>query len=175
MKFEIAFNKDIYNKKMDLLFDFAWKRKKDYYKNSQYLGIALIIIGVILIFNRPNILGIGYVFLFLGLSNFLPFVYYYFKIKYDFKRMNILRLEEIEINDELNEFAFEFKDNAFVMSSGEHLISIEWEEFLMYLIKENNLILITKDYQSYILDESEVGKENFREIISFVERKIKTV
>lgn len=173
MRFEISFDKDIYNKQMHLLFDLAWKRKKDYYKNSQYLGVALIIIGVILIFNRPNILGIGYVFLFLGLSNFLPFVYYYFKIKSDFKKMNALRSKEIEINKELEKFAFEFTDKAFVMSSGEYLISIEWEEFLMHLIKENNLILITKDYQSYILDEIEVGKEDFQRIISFVEKKIK--
>ena len=173
MKFEISFDKDIYNKQMDLLFDLAWKRKKSYYKNSQYLGVALIIIGVLLIFNRPNIFGLGYVFLFFGLSNFLPFVYYYFKMKSDFKKMNILRLKEIEINEELNEFTFEFNDNAFLMSSGEHLISIEWEEFLTHLIKENNLVLITKDYQSYILDEIEVGKENFQKIVSFVEKKIK--
>ncbi|MCD9573830.1 hypothetical protein [Flavobacterium soyae] len=41
MKFELEFDKDVYNKQMDLLFDLNWKKKKDYYKNSQYLGLIL--------------------------------------------------------------------------------------------------------------------------------------
>jgi hypothetical protein len=58
MRFEIEFDKDIYNKQMDLLFDLAWKRKKDYYKNAQYSGVILIFIGVLLIFTvkRENLL-----------------------------------------------------------------------------------------------------------------------
>lgn len=175
MKFQLHFDKDIYNKQMDLLFELAYKKKIDYYKNAQYLGVILIVIGIAMIYNRPNILGIGYVFVFFGLSNLFPFVYYYFKIKSNFKNMRSVRSEEIEINEELEKFAFEFTNKAFVMSSGEHLISTEWGNFLMYLVKENNLILITKEYQSYILGEIEVGKENFQKIISFVEKKIKIV
>ncbi|MCK8143430.1 hypothetical protein MW871_16180 [Flavobacterium sp. I-SCBP12n] len=54
MKFEIQYDKDIYNKQMDLLFDLACKPKKEYYKNSQYLGFVLLIIGSILFFDRPS-------------------------------------------------------------------------------------------------------------------------
>ncbi|EJL60337.1 hypothetical protein [Flavobacterium sp. CF136] len=53
--------------------------------------------------------------------------------------------------------------------------TILWEEFVTCLIKEDNVILITKDYQPYILGESEVGEENFQKIISFVETKMEVL
>lgn len=172
MKFELVFDKDIYNRQMDLLFDFAWKRKIAYYKNSQYLGLILIVIGSAMIYNRPNIFGFGYVLVFFGLSNLLPFIYYYFKIKSQHKKINVLRSEEIEINENLKNFTFEFTNKSFIMISGENSIDIDWQQFLMHLVKEDNLILITKQYQYYILGEIEVGEENFKKIISFVEAKI---
>ncbi len=172
MKFEIAFNKDIYNKQMDLLFDFAWKRKKDYYKNSQYLGIALIIIGVILIFNRPNILGFGYVLLTFGLSNFLPFLYYFFKMKNEYKKLGEAKIKEIENLKHFKNSSFELNDNSLIITVQEKSKIINWEEFITYLIKEENLILITKEYDPYILGKIEVGEVNFESIISFVNNKI---
>lgn len=172
MKFEISFNKDIYNKQMDLLFDLAWKRKKSYYKNSQYLGVALIIIGVLLIFNRPNIFGIGYVFLFFGLYNFLPFVYYYFKMKNEYKKLREAKIKEIENLKCFKNSSFELNDNSLIITVEEKSKTINWEEFIIYLIKEENLILITKEYEPYILGKVEVGEVNFKNIISFISNKI---
>ncbi|KQX00525.1 hypothetical protein [Flavobacterium sp. Root420] len=174
MRFELVFDKDIYNEQMDVLFDLAWKRKISYHKNSQYLGFVLIFIGAIMIYKRPNIFGFGHVLLFSGLSTLIPFVYYYFKVKYNYKKTSVLRSKEIEINEDLKEFVFEFTEKSFIMNAGKHSISINWEEFLMHLVKENNLILITKDYQSYILGEIEVGRVDFQKVISFVKEKVKT-
>jgi predicted membrane protein len=171
MKFELVFNKEIYNQQMNLLFDLAWKRKILYYKNSQYLGSILIFIGVIMIFNRPSLFG--FVLIVFGLSILIPFVYYYFKIKSDYKKIDLAKIKESEINEDLKDFIFEFTERSFIMNAGKHSISIDWEEFLMYLVKENNLILITKDYQPYILGEIEVGRVNFQKIILFVKEKIK--
>jgi len=171
MKFELVFNKEIYNQQMDLLFDLAWKRKILYYKNSQYLGSILIFIGVIMIFNRPSLFG--FVLILFGLSNLIPFVYYYFKIKSNYKKIDLAKIKESEINEDLKDFIFEFTERSFIMNAGKYSISIDWEEFIMYLVKENNLILITKDYQPYILGEIEVGRVNFQKIISFVKEKIK--
>jgi len=171
MKFELVFNKEIYNQQMNLLFDLAWKRKILYYKNSQYLGSILIFIGVVMIFNRPSLFG--FVLILFGLSNLIPFVYYYFKIKSDYKKIDLAKIKESEINEDLKDFIFEFTERSFIMNAGKHSISIDWEEFLMYLVKENNLILITKGYQPYILGEIEVGRVNFQKIISFVKEKIK--
>ena len=172
MKFELVFDKDIYNKQMDLLFDLAWKKKITYYKNSQYLGLILIVIGFAMIFNRPNIFGVGYVLVFFGLSNLLPFIYYYFKIKSNYKKFDVVKTKEIEINNDLQNFSLELTDKSLLIKAHQHLKDIEWKEFTTYLIKEDNIILVTKDYQPLILGESEVGEENFKKIISFIETKI---
>ena len=159
MRFELVFDKDIYNAQMDVLFDLAWKRKVSYYKNSQYLGAFLIFIGVLMICNRSNLFG--FVLILLGLSNLIPFVYYYFKIKSNYKKFDLARIKECEIN-EYPTHVFEFTEKSLITNDSKHSISIDWEEFLMYLVKENNLILITKVYQSYILGEIEIGEENFK-------------
>ncbi|CAC9976936.1 hypothetical protein [Flavobacterium panici] len=171
MKFELEFDKDIYNKQMDLLFDLNWKKKKDYYKNSQYLGLVLIIIGIALIYKRPNIFGIGYVFVFFGLTNLIPFIYYYFKIRFFYKRMEDVKVKEINDFHYLKYMNLEFTENALIATSGEHFNLIQWSELIHYIIKENNLILITKNYEPLILGEIEVGSENFEKIIAFVKVK----
>ena len=64
-------------------------------------------------------------------------------------------------------------DKSLLIKAHQHLKDIQWEEFSTYLIKEDNIILIIKDFQPLILSESEVGEENFKKIISFVEQKLK--
>ncbi|MFG4002503.1 hypothetical protein [Flavobacterium aquidurense] len=171
MKFELHFDKDIYNSQMDLLFDLAWKDKIAYYKNSQYFGILLAFIGIAMIYNRPNVFGIGYVFVFFGLSNLISFVYYYFKIRSFYKRMENVKVKEINDFHYVKYMNLEFTENALIATSGDHFNLIQWSEFMDYIVKENNLILITKDYEPLILSEIEVGSENFEEIISFVKAK----
>ena len=172
MKFELIFDKDIYNKQMDLLFDLAWKRKIAYYKNSQYLGSLLIIIGISLIYNRPKIFGIGYVLIFFGLTNLVPFVYYYFKIKTMYKKLEVAKAAEIEIYSDVKKISWELTEESFIINAENQLKTLPWEEFTMYIIKEDNVILITKDCRPFILGEIEVGKEKFKMITSFVEKKI---
>ena len=49
---------------------------------------------------------------------------------------------------------------------------LNWKEFLIYIIKEDNLVMFTKDYEPFILSEIEVGKDNFKKIIDFISKKI---
>jgi hypothetical protein len=170
MRFELIFDKDIYNTQMDVLFDLAWKRKVSYYKNSQYFGAILIFIGVVMICNRPNLFGFALIFF--GLSNLIPFIYYYFKIKSTYKKFDLAKIKECEINEE-STHVFEFTEKSLITNDGKHSICFDWNEFKMYLIEEGNLILITKNHEPLILGENEVGKENFQRIISFIEKKIK--
>lgn len=172
MKFKISFDENIYNKQMDLLFDIAWQRKKDYYKNSQYLGIVLIVIGILLILKRPNIFGIGYMFLFFGLSNFMPFVYYSFKIKKEYKKLNTAKIEEIEILKQYQDVSLELNDEAWIITAEGNSKRVNWDEFVTWVVKEENLIIITKDYMPYILGMAEVGSVHFEEITSFVKTKV---
>lgn len=174
MKYELVFDEVIYNNQMDLLFTIIWKRKISYYKNFQYLGVLLLVAGVALIYNRPNIFGIGYVFLFFGLSNFVPFVYYYFKIKSQYKKFESAKIKDTGSFKDLEIATLELTEKSWIMNVENNVIVTDWENFAAHLVKEDNLILITKDYRPYILGEIEVGVENFRHIISFVEKKIKS-
>lgn len=158
---------------MDLLFDLAWKRKKDYFKNSQYLGVVLIFIGVVMFGNRPSFFGC--LIILLGLSNLIPFVYYFFKIKNEYKKLGDVKMKEIEILKDFKNPSFELSEESLIITIQEKSNSISWNEFVTYIVKDESLILITKDYMPYILDEIEVGKENFQKIISFVEKKIEIV
>lgn len=172
MKLELVFDKDIYNKQMDLLFDLSWKSKFAYYKNSQYLGAFLIVLGIALIYNRSTIFGIGYGCLFFGLSNFVPFIYYYFKLKSVYKKFDDAKVKEIESFKDVQKIFLEFSEKSLIEHIQDNLKIIDWTEFLIYMVKEDNLIMITKDYQPWILGEEEVGQENFKNIIAFVAQKI---
>ncbi|MFH6991487.1 hypothetical protein [Flavobacterium sp. FlaQc-48] len=174
MKYELVFDEVVYNNQMDLLFDITWKRKILCYKNYQYLGVLLLVVGAALIYNRPNIFGIGYAFLFFGLSNFVPFVYYYFKIRSQYKKFESAKIRDNESFKDVKIATLELTEKSWIMNVENNIIVTDWENFAAHLVKEDNLILITKDYRPYILGEIEVGVENFRQIISFVEEKIKS-
>lgn len=172
MKFELTFDKEIYNKQMDLLFDLGWRRKTAYYKNAQYLGAILIFIGIAMICTRPNLFGFGLILF--GLSNLIPFIYYFFKIKSKYKKFDVAKTIESEIYED-STHVFEFTEKSLITNDDENLRNFDWDAFKIHLIVEGNLVLITKNNEPLIIGETEVGKENFQKIISFVEKKIKII
>ncbi|MEM0576881.1 hypothetical protein [Flavobacterium polysaccharolyticum] len=168
MKFELKFDEDIFRNQMDLLRDLAWKDKIVYYKNSHFLGIFLFIIGCMLFYERPNLLGITFIIFSLGIL--IPYIYYYFKIKSSYKGFEAAKIKEIEANKNLI-FHWEFTEQCLIEKVLDYERVFNWDDFIVYLIRDNNLLLITKNHESMILGEVEVGKENFEEIIDFVEKR----
>ena len=171
MKFELKFDENIYRNQMDLLRDLAWKDKIVYYKNSHFLGIILLIIGSILFFDRPNFFG--FAFIFFGLGILIPYFYYYFKIKSSYKGFEEVKTTEIEACKNITTFTWEFTEQGLITTVQDNERIFEWNEFITYLIKENNLFLITEKYEPMILGKDEVGEESFQNIIDFVETKLK--
>jgi hypothetical protein len=174
MKYELIFNKEIYNKQMDLLFDLAWKKKISYYKKSQYVAVFLMFVGLALIYERPNIFGVGYLSVFFGLSLLLPFTYYYLKIRSAYKNKEISRKKDHNLSIKEEKITLELTEKSMIFSVEDFDTILDWNGFATYLVKEDNLILITKADQPYIVGENEVGHENFQQILSFVEGKLKT-
>ena len=170
MKFQLKFDKDVYNQQMDLLFDLAWKRKKEFYRNSQYFGFILLIIGCALIFERPSFFNFAIIIF--GLSILIPYFYYYFKIKSIYKKLETEKAIQIEAAKKHNTIFWEFTETCLIMESEELKKKLNWEEFIIHLVKENNLLMITKSYEPYVLGETEVGKDNFKMIVDFVNAKI---
>ena len=169
MKFELRFDKEIYKKQMDLLFDIAWKEKIAYYKNAHYLGFILLIIGFLLIFERPNLLAV--VFIIFGLGTLIPYFYYFFKIKRISQGFEYVKNIEIEAIENCNQI-WELTEKGLIIKVNKEERILEWAEFVVYFVKENNLFLVTNKHEPLILDEIEVGAENFKYILNFVESRV---
>lgn len=170
MKFELKFDENTYRNQMDLLRDLAWKDKITYYKNSHFLGIILLVIGSVLFFDRPTFFGFAFVFF--GLGILIPYFYYYFKIKSIYKGFEEVKTKEVESYQSITNFTWEFTEQGLITKVQDNERMFEWEEFITYLIKENNLLLITEKYEPMILGEAEIGEENFKKILIFVEKKV---
>lgn len=155
---------------MDLLFDLAWKRKTEYYKNSHYFGFMLLIISAFLTFERPSFFG--FVILIFGLGILIPYFYYYFKIKSLYRKLETEKAREIEISKNQNLVFWEFTETSLIMVSEGNQRKLNWEDFIIQLVKENNLLMITKENEPIIIGEVEVGKDNFKMIVDFVGVKI---
>ncbi|MEN2415921.1 hypothetical protein [Flavobacterium mesophilum] len=168
MKFELTFNKEIYNKQLQLLFDLTLGKKIIYYKNSQYLGLFLLTIGIVLILIYPNKLGVGYLFVVFVVFNIVPFIYYYFKLK-SFKNARVQAVAQLSSFENIN---WEFTESSLVENYDKFSKVVSWEEFVYWVVKEGTLIMITRDFYPYILSEAEIGIESFQEIRSFVKTKI---
>jgi predicted membrane protein len=155
---------------MDLLFDLAWKRKTEYYKNSHYFGFILFVIGAFLIFERPSFFGFAVLIFSLGIL--IPYFYYYFKIKSLYRKLETEKALEIEASKNLNLVFWEFTETCLIMESEGKQRKLNWEDFVAQLVKEDNLFMFTTENEPLALGEVEVGKENFKMIVDFVGAKI---
>ena len=155
---------------MDLLFDLAWKRKTEYYKNSHYFGFILLVIGAFLIFERPSFFGFAILIFSLGIL--IPYFYYYFKVKSLYRKLETEKALEIEASKNQNLVFWEFTETCLIMESEGNQRKLNWEDFVTQLVKENNLFMFTKENEPIILGEVEVGKDNFKMIVDFVGAKI---
>lgn len=169
MKFELRFDKEVYKKQMDLLFDIAWKEKIAYNKNSHYLGFVFLLIGFLIVFNRPNLLAV--LFLIFGLGILIPYFYYYFKIKRISNGFEQIKAVEIEALENCAQI-WKLTEEGLIISVNDDKRILEWSDFKVYFVKENNLFLVTNKFDPIILDESEVGTENFESIVNFVESRV---
>jgi hypothetical protein len=170
MKIELKFDVDIYNKQMDLLFDLAWKRKTEYYRNSHYLGFILLLIAIFLFVERPSFFAFAILIFSLGIL--IPYFYYYFKIKSLYKKLETEKAMEIEALKKQNLVFCEFTETCLIMESEGQQRKWNWEDFVAQLVKEDNLFMFTKENEPIILGELEVGKDNFKMIVDFVDAKI---
>ena len=170
MKFKLQFDKEIYKKQMDLLFEIAWKEKIAYYKNSNYFGLMLVAIGLLLLLERTSFFGVA--FIIFGLGILIPYFYYFFKIKKEYNGIENLKKMKIETLENLDE-EWEFTEEGLIIKFQENERIFEWNEFVAYFVKKNNLFLITEKHEPIILDEIEVGEENFNALLNFIEHRIK--
>ena len=154
---------------MELLYSSGYGKKLDYYKNSHYLGFALLIIGVWSITEKRNF---GYVLLIFAFGILIPYFILYFKNR------KILKKYPEEINQVVAIFkqnpivVLEFSETQFKYSDNESETIIPWNEFLGYTTIEENIFMFTNKYVPFVIGKLEAGEENYNEILEIVKGKL---
>ncbi|WP_375325047.1 hypothetical protein [Flagellimonas sp. GZD32] len=173
MKLEIPFDENIYSEQTSLNFNLAWNENLKNNKKRLYWGIPSIIFGAFLTY-QENYLGI----LFLGIGIHYGINFYDFYSHYKKNKTKYLELIKSEIDGQKSsnqDSIWEFNEEYFRYKYYKYDAKIKWNAFKSYRIIDKNLFLDLEvgNNSSYILGESEVGKEKFEEIIEFVKMKIK--
>ncbi len=170
MKIELQFNEEIYKKQIELLYKIGYGRKRKYLNNSNYLGIIFVFLGTIAVLGNGNI---GYLFILIGLYNLIAYYNFYFKLKKINRNVEAEKLNTIREFSKNPRVVFEFNHDDFIYSDYKTNLKVNWDEFLTFFEKNENIFLMSKSFQPFIFGKSEVGNEMYHEIINFVETKMK--
>lgn len=175
MKFEISFDEAIFKEKMKLKFDLVWKKKlKNIWTCLLVLIPSLLIASIFLITGKGGkqlyvlifISSLGVVF-----NIFFLRLYYMQKKKY-FNKLNneVKNALEIKIND-----IWEFDNEYFKITTNKFESKIKWDRFEGFREIEKSIFLDlnTVSYSSYILSKKEIGEDNYKKTILFLEQKLK--
>lgn len=169
MRLELQFNESIYRKQMELLYQMGSGKKKRYYKNSNYFGFVFIIMGTLVIAGKGNI---GYLFVLLGLGTLISYYRFYFKQKKLTQKYEAEQVATIALLLENPKAVFEFNEEGLTYSDHTGKQTFYWNEFLTYIIKDDNIFLITKKFHPFALGKSEMGNENYSDVVNFIELKL---
>ncbi|AWA31005.1 hypothetical protein HYN48_13450 [Flavobacterium magnum] len=169
MRFELQFEENIYKTQMEFLYELGYGKKIKYYKNSHLFGLAMIILGIVIVSNKKNI---GYVFIVLGLGVLIEYILFFISQRKLLKKYNIEQTEVINAFNKNPSATLEFTDEGLNYSdyTGQKLIA--WSDFLSFKIYKENIFLITNSFQPYVLGKIEIGNENYDQLLSFIESRL---
>ena len=172
MKFEIQFNEQVYNQQMTLNFNTAWNENLKKNKKMLFSAIPIILLGALIVYGNNSFGFLVIAFGFHYLLNVYNYYSFYKKSKNIF--YELVKKEKIG-QTEANENSFwEFNEDYFRYKDYKYESKIKWEAFKGSRIIEKNLFLDLNigNNSSYILGETEIGRENFLNVTEFVKNKI---
>ncbi len=170
MKLELNFNESIYRKQMELLYNSGFGKNVEYYKNSHYLGFILLIIGIWSINNGRNF---GYALIVFALGVLIPYFILYFKNRKNLKNLVFEQDNIVSIYTQNPKIILEFTETEFTYKDYNNERIFNWADFLAYDVIQDNIFLITKKHESYIIGKEEAGEENYENILLLIESKLK--
>ena len=173
MKFEIPFDETIFKQQIELTFKTSWKKYATETTNLGLFNLVFILFAIIVLYGKGN--DVGTVFLIIAIVGGISF----------FKRRNEYKNAKVETEKIMNETiakwkenptsTWEFEDEYFRFKNYGGDYKINWNNFKHYEVIDNTLMFgYEKNTNSFMLSETELGKENFYQIINFIESKIKT-
>ncbi len=172
LKFQFHFDEALFKEHTTLNWDTAWVTNiKKVKTNFIFTLLAGVLAGLFIYDYNP----LGYAMLGICFYSLIIIINYYFMYKKKKKTYDTAVLSEIDsfIND--NEtIVWEFKPDAFYYKDHRIETTIKWTVFKGYRLIDSKLFLDFSEglHSSYILAESEVGKEVFDRIVSFVKERI---
>jgi hypothetical protein len=169
MKIEIPYNEDISRKQTQMLFDLAMKNQTYYWKNSNYWGLFLFLLGVLIIVGKSSM---GYIFVVYGIFLIVGYYVNYYKSNDLHKRIfdEFESTKNMYLENPLS--VWEFSENALTFSMGDKSVVVDWKDFKAHTIKDDVIFMFTKSNQPFILEKEEVGDENYEKIVEIVTNKI---
>ncbi|KFF07493.1 hypothetical protein [Flavobacterium reichenbachii] len=173
MRFEIPFNEKISREQSVFLFNMHWKEALKKNKNSLYIGVAITLLGALIIYGKNNI---G--FLFIGIGAYLLLNFINHRRFYNQNKKIYFKTVDDNISGRLSQKSFavwEFLEDNFCYSNYKFDLKIKWETIKTFKVINDYIILELRDSIAcnFILEKEEVGIEDFEKIIVFMESKIK--
>jgi len=175
MRFEIPFDPSISAQQYELRLTLGFK--KNLFRNGKTLFYSTIILffGWLMISDRDVI---GYIFISMGFFYLFSALIYFWHYKKMTTKLRRIHKNMIELRVKNNDLTiWEFNGDNFRYNDMYYDYSIKWEAFKGYKIVEQNLFLMLAEAidQSFIIGEIEVGSEQFAEIITLLDGKMKNL
>jgi hypothetical protein len=172
MIFEIPFDKNLYQTQLLLHFNLTWKRNKENNRMRLIWGIPMVLIGYYMITSENYF---GYLLIGFGIHSITNFIDNY--IHYRKNKKQYFDLIETEIDNQKKSqenSIWEFNEESFCYKDYRYETKMIWSSFKSYRVIESNLFLDINigPSLSYVLAESEIGKEEFEKVTEFIKTKI---
>lgn len=169
MRIEIPFNEDVSRKQLQMLYELACEKNKKYWRNCNYWGLFIFLLGSAMVFEKSNF---GYLFVFFGITLIIGFYVNHYKSKDLHKRLldDFESTKNMYLENPLS--VWEFSENTLTFSQGDKSVLLNWKDFKAYIIKDHVIFMFTKTNHPFILQKDEVGDEYFEKIFEIVSNEI---
>jgi hypothetical protein len=173
MTFNLPFKESITRKQLNMNFQLHWKKTLKAYKRNLIICVIGLLAGCLIVYGNGNV---GYVFIAIGSYGIFEFC----KIKIAYNRSKRKYIEALnsiiegQIKNGENSI-WKFNKDYFGYKDYKFDLKIKWEGFSGFRVIEDNLFLdvINNQLLSYILGKEEIGEEQFQNLITFIETKLK--
>lgn len=173
MKYEISFDEEIYKDQMTLNFNIAWLKNVKKNQKNFYWGITYLLIGSLILFLKNNL---GFLFIAISIHILVNCNSYYNHYKNNKKRYFKFVNAEIEKQKKANKNSiWELTEKTLKFKQYNYETTINWEVFKSYYVINKNLFVnLNEELKlSYVLGEKEVGIDEFKKVIDFINTKVK--
>jgi hypothetical protein len=175
-KIEVPFDENIFHEQNMIRWNLTNEKAKKNLKMTLVICGIVFTIGIIQKISGNSFVN-GDGTLFIGLIIFLfPLLTAILLIRGKRRYTKTLLKVAEDLKTKNSKFLYEFTDKYFHYVDSQREIKLDWETFKSYSIKDKNILLNQTDDSfdtSFIIGESELTKDNFRDLTTFLQTRLK--